>query len=111
MKLHTIELKYKQVVQPKTGAAPHHEIDAENGGEGQYKYVVEAPEPSEEPRHAGDTMAFKSDLGYITVELPPEEFEPRWFSTDPYFCQQNNLKVGEPVKIIKELPKKFKYWC
>ena len=21
------------------------------------------------------------------------------------------VKVGEPVKIIKELPKKFKYWC
>jgi hypothetical protein len=111
---HVIVLTYVAQTETSAGAITHSEIYSKSPGGGPNKYEVHASkaEPSEtKPRNVGDTMSFKSNSGYITVELPPEEFEPRWFSTDPYFCQQNNLTVGAPVKIIKELPNEFKYWC
>jgi hypothetical protein len=108
MKAHVIELTYKkkdQVSSAQVSASDH--LKTQSGGE---QFEAQAKRTSAS-RDEGDTLKWKSDDDYITVELRPKcMFSSNLFSTDPVFCKKHKIKpVGRPVK-IKELGP-FQYWC
>jgi len=74
------------------------------------QYEAIAKRADQRVRHEDDTLAWTSDDDYITIELRPRcMFSSYLFSTDPDFCKEHNIKLGEPVKILEIGD--FKYWC
>jgi hypothetical protein len=114
MSEHVIELTYKS--KPIVGK---HTVggsgSADDGEYGDGNYEVMPSKKVFQVLQVGDTLEFRSDQGYVTVKLEPKDmFAPHIFSTDPVYCENNKewIKLGGPVKVIKEPGKKgFKYCC
>src|SRR5207248_3369881 len=100
MALHVIHLTYDEV--PITVNVQY--INAQPNNPGPKHYEVTAKRTDQKVRHVADTLEWKtSDDDYVTVELRPKcMFSSNLFSTDPDFCAANNIKMGEPVKILEK---------
>jgi hypothetical protein len=105
MALHVINLTYKELPAPVQLPGVRSSVRS-----APVKYKATAKRTDKKVRKERDTLKWKSNGDYITLALRPSSmFSPHLFSTDPAFCKEHNIKVGEPVRILKKGP--FKYWC
>ena len=106
MALHVINLTYKEV--PAKMRAGSTSSSTQGAGE---QYEAIAKRIDQKVRHEKDTLAWTTDDDdYVTVELRPRcMFSKHLFSTDPDFCKDHNINVGEPIEIKEKAP--FQYWC
>jgi hypothetical protein len=107
MKAHMIALKYNY--EPSNGNK-HVTAGKDDANKYEDNYTVIPDKTKLSDCNDDDTLEFCCDQGYVTVKLTPADmFSPDLFSTDPSFCDNNNITAGTPVTIKKR--GKFKYCC